>query len=419
MRISALTTIVALAVASPAGAATDPYIDRQWGLARIGAPEAWSVGKGDGATIAIVDTGVDRSHVDLKGNIVPGYDFVDGDSDPSDENGHGTHVAGIAAAVAGNGHGVAGVAPEAKIMPIRVLDADGYGYASDIDEGVRWAVAHGADVVNMSLGDNVVVENLMGGTLADTVDYAWSKGVVPVISAGNDEFFRTELRAAKTLLVTATTRTDAKASYATSVGFAPWGIAAPGGDNSEGIEDTVFSTYWSTSKPNAYGWGQGTSMAAPHVAGGAAVLRGLGLSPQATVDRLLDTAKDIGASGDDFTFGHGRVDVAAAIAGLKKPSVDAPKVGSKNEGTTDDDNNDTASDGRSNEPRATADGDEAEPSSKPAADAQLSPSPSPPVRAAVADEPDGSNAVPYVFFGGLFATATGALIALRRLRMAR
>ena len=313
-------TVVAVLVAAPfAAASQDPYSERQWALDRVRAEKAWSIGgKGKGVTIAIVDSGVDLAHEDLKGAFVDGRDFVDDDADASDEHGHGTHVAGIAAARANNGVGVAGVAPEAKIMPVRVLNDEGSGTGADVDAGIRWAADHGADVINLSLSDgDVVIESLFGDSLNASLDYAWSKGAVPVVVSGNDGFFRTQLASANALMVTATGPDDTKPGYANSVGFAKWAIAAPGG-TSESQRSMVFSTLWTASGKTNYGWAYGTSMAAPHVAGAAAILRGLGLSPQQTVDRLLSTARDIGNAGRDNTYGSGLLDVAAAASGIRR-----------------------------------------------------------------------------------------------------
>ena len=333
---SACLACALVAVLTPAASAVtgDQFEDALWGMRKIHAEGAWSAGTGKGVTVAIVDSGVDPNHEDLRANIVQGWDFVDKDGDPRDEEGHGTHVAGIVAAVAHNHLGVSGVAPDAKIMPVRVLDSDGAGSIDDIEAGVHWAVDHGAKVVNLSLGAEVLVEFLSGGTLTDAVDYAWSKGAVSVISAGNDGLFRAELRKAKAIIVTATTPDDRQASYATGVGFAQWGMAAPGGTDDGGEKNMILSTFWEKDGRRRYAYQMGTSMAAPHVAGAAAILRGMGLSPQQTVDRLLSTAKDLGGSGRDSTFGSGRLDVEAATRGGPGTTGEPGKPGSSAVGSS-------------------------------------------------------------------------------------
>jgi serine protease len=317
----------ALSGASPrAHASDDTYASRQWALRRVGAESAWATGRGKGAVVAVIDSGIDLRHEDLKGSFVPGYDFVDDDSDPSDAFGHGTHVAGIAAARANNETGIAGVAPDVKVMPLRVLDDTGNGTTAGVTAAIRWAIDHGADVINLSLSDGVTILNLFGSPLTNALNYAWSRGVIPVIASGNDSSFRTQLRSANALIVTATGPDDGLAPYANDIGFADWGIAAPGGTGESGKASMVYSTIWDSQGRTRYGWGMGTSMAAPHVAGAAAILRGLGLSPQETVNRLLSTAKDLGRGGYDSTYGAGRLDVAAAVKGLgpkKTPTVAA------------------------------------------------------------------------------------------------
>lgn len=409
---TALVLVLLGFLAPHANASGDQYTGALWGIRKVRAEAAWGAGTGSGVTIAIVDSGVDRSHEDLRANVVDGHDFVDNDSDPSDEVGHGTHVAGIAAAVANNGVGVAGVAPNAKIMPVRVLDEEGVGSLSQIEEGVRWAVTHGADVVNLSLSADVVTEFLTGGTLTDAVNFAWSRGVIPVISAGNDQLFRSELRRAKAIVVTATTPDDRKAYYATGVGLAPWGIAAPGGTNDGGEKNMIFSTWWDPDGRN-YAYAMGTSMATPHVAGAAALLRSMGLSPQQTVDRLLQTAKDLGSRGQDSTFGYGRLDVAAAAQGGSQgpPGQD----GSSAEGAS-----------ATGVPGSSADGTRgvsgerparrgvittSTPSGEPSPSAPVSPTRSP---AAEVEEDEGIGPLPFILGGvGAAAVAVGAFLYLR------
>jgi serine protease len=150
--------------------------------------------------------------------------------------------------------------------------------------------------------------------MSSACDYAWSKGSICVVSAGNQQFFRTDYQDAHAIIVTATGPDDSKASYATGDGLAPWGLAAPGGTDTDGTASEIVSTYWSQAHGDGYAYAMGTSMAAPHVSGAAAILRGLGLTPQETVDRLLQTATNIGSS---LTFGHGLLNIAAAVDGLR------------------------------------------------------------------------------------------------------
>jgi serine protease len=302
-----------------AGAADDPGRPDQWALDRIGAVHP---GDGRGITVAVVDSGVDLQHADLRDRIVGGIDLVDDDAIAQDGNGHGTHVAGIIAAVSGNGVGIRGVAPGASIMPIRVLDAEGAGTVDDVVAGIRWAVANGADVINLSLSEDA--QAVLGPSLSDAVREAWNAGVVPVIAAGNQYVLGSGFADEPALVVAATTRDDGKPSYSSSVGSAQWGIAAPGGEQPMlGESGAILSTYWVEGEADQYAYDCGTSMAAPHVAGAVAVLLSLGLSPQQAVDRLLATARDIGAAGRDSTFGVGLLDLAAATDGID-PANETP-----------------------------------------------------------------------------------------------
>src|SRR3954464_8234556 len=189
-RSLAFLACLLLCLAIPATAsAADPLRPQQWGLDMINADAAHSTSTGSGVVVAVVDTGVLASHEDLQGQLVPGRDFVQSPNDdtPQDENGHGTHVSGIVAAAAHNGKGIEGVAPGAKVMPIRVLDANGEGEGDVVAKGIDYAVAHGADVINLSLGSDAI-GTIIGGDekFTQAVQNALNHGVVVIAAAGND-----------------------------------------------------------------------------------------------------------------------------------------------------------------------------------------------------------------------------------------
>ena len=336
-----LALFVSTTQASGGPAANDPVFTQglQWGLERIGAPQAWAVGRGAGITIAVVDSGIDLTHEDLASKIVAQVSCVGAAGDPGkckgsaqDDNGHGTHVAGIAAAVTNNGRGIAGVAPDAKLMAVRVLQnscttsgCSATGTAADVAAGIRWATDHGANIINLSLGGGTL-ENALGGcSFCSAIDYAWSKGVIAVIAAGNDSLLPAGFGNEPAIVVTATTRDNTRASYsnATSgiLGSTRWPLAAPGGEGETtpsdcatgGTPKGILSTYWISGHHNEYACLAGTSMAAPHVSGAMALLLGTGLKPQAAIDRLIATAKDLGAPGRDPDFGFGLIDVSKAM----------------------------------------------------------------------------------------------------------
>ncbi|MDQ1439603.1 MAG: hypothetical protein QOK43_3232 [Acidimicrobiaceae bacterium] len=319
-------TLLLVAPGPARATVNDPGLCRQWALPAIGAPDAWATGTGAGTTIAVVDTGVDLQHEDLQTKVVAGANFVDSNRPPQDDVGHGSHVAGIAGAATNNGHGVAGVAPDARIMPVKVFDASGHTTTDtngkgSVEAGIEYAADHGATVINLSLGDTGALA-VLGPSFATAINDAWNKGSVVVVAAGNsgdpNSSFITSsnFRNEPAVVVTALKRDGTKATYASTVGAAKWGLAAPGGAGDGPPDDNVLSTWWASGQRNSYALAAGTSMAAPQVAGAAAILRSLGLSPQQTVDRLLATARDIGDKGDDTTYGHGALDLKAAVAGL-------------------------------------------------------------------------------------------------------
>jgi subtilisin family serine protease len=312
------------------GAVNDPLYSHQWALDQINAPQAWARGaRGALTTIAVVDTGVDLAHPDLKAKLVAGRDFVAGKTDcppgPQDQNGHGTHVAGIAAAVTNNGIGVAGVAPAAKIMPVRVLDADGSGSSEDVVAGIRWAADHGAKVINLSLGELPIVGQLepINEDIEAAITHVWNKGALVVAAAGNDSFPLCSYPsfADRAVCVGATDRRGLPTYYSnfpnnkTMLGF-----RAPGGVGSVFCEDDedIWSTVWPGSDYDCRGSGllsgydtlAGTSMASPQVAGVAALLFGKGLTNAQIVARLKRTSSNHGSY--DPVMGYGIVDANAA-----------------------------------------------------------------------------------------------------------
>ncbi|HEV2087776.1 MAG TPA: S8 family serine peptidase [Cryptosporangiaceae bacterium] len=320
----------------------DPLYARQWGPQQVNAAQAWATSTGAGAVIAVVDSGVDLSHPDLGGKLVAGATFVgcadsgpcgDGDwgsgIDAGAPDPHGTHVSGIAAAATGNGVGIAGVARDASIMPVKVLGEEG-GSFEEVAAGIRWATDHGADVINMSLGALPGVQALeitgLISEAAEAIDYANRKGVVVVAAAGNEAapLCASPSFANGALCVGATDRLEAKAWYSNlTVKPDLMAVAAPGGQGLVYCAEDVVSTvaggtegFCGRNTPG-YDFYAGTSMATPHVAGVAALLKAQGRSNTETYDVLADTARTPGVqTRGTYTaaYGYGIVDAAAAVA---------------------------------------------------------------------------------------------------------
>ena len=336
---AAVTVVAALAASAVAAAAVggDPGLPQQWGLNQVGAPSAWADGAviGAGVPIAVIDTGADLGHEDLRDRIIASVTCVDTGGDPAackgpgaDIEGHGSHVAGIAAASA-NSVGISGVAPGASIVAIQVFKRDVQGRyttsGNDVNAGIRWVLRNvaGKGAVNLSLGGNFVVTNVFGGaSFADGIEEAWAAGWLPVLASGNEEVLglgSSNYGALNALVVGATGPKDEVASYSSPTGNAKWALVAPGGDASGECAPAtcVLSTY----RGGGYALMQGTSQATPHVAGAAALLMGAGLSNRQTVDRLLETANAKVVCGSRC---RGRLDVARAAAGLAPAGGRAP-----------------------------------------------------------------------------------------------
>ena len=315
--LGTLVAVVLLLGPLPTNASTnDPLLGRQWGLSQIHAEEAWATSKGAGIKIAVIDSGVDMQHPDLAGKVIPGPDYVNNDADPQDDHNHGTHVSGIAAATMGNGEGIAGVAPDSKILAIKVLGADGSGSGQDVAEAIKYAADQKAEVINLSLGNRLDFL-LHDATIDKVIDYAYKQGVVVVVAAGNSGVPFTDPATANiTLVVGATNKSDEKASYSQS--GAGVRIYAPGGQG-VGICDQD-PDIWSSVRRGKGGCGQsnysqfrGTSMATPHVAGVAALVRAANasLTAKQVMDLLLSTADTVGV------LGLKRVNAAKAVAAAK------------------------------------------------------------------------------------------------------
>lgn len=298
---------------------SDPLMSAQWWLAAAGIPAAWSLSGGQGVTVAVVDSGVDLHHPDLAANLVPGWDAVDHDDVPQDLNGHGTHVAGIVAAAA-NEIGTVGAAPQASIMPIRVLDANGAGSDAAIAEGIRWAVDNGADIINLSLGQAGLMGRLSkGGDINKAIREATAAGVIVVAAAGNEGQAGQQYRiGVDAVVVNASDHSGAIAEFS-NVGDVR-AITAPG----VGIYSTspqAPSTLWPEGT-QGFASLDGTSMATPIVSGVLALALSSGMAPQAALDAVFATANP--GTGDPL-LGAGIVDAGAAL-GVTAPVALATPV---------------------------------------------------------------------------------------------
>ncbi|WP_347108221.1 S8 family serine peptidase [Paenarthrobacter sp. S56] len=358
----------------------DSYFNEQWDLwesqGGLRTTGAWDYTHGEGVVVAVVDTGITR-HPDLDANVLPGYDMIanaadarDGDGrdpDPTDmgdwasaneceagspaqnSSWHGTHVAGTIAAIANNNRGISGVAPGAKILPVRAMTFCG-GYTSDIADSIVWAAGgvvsgvpvnpNPAKVINLSLGG----VRACSATYQNAINYAHNAGAVVVVAAGNSNRPAADVSPANcqnVISVAAGTRAGARAPYS-NYGSAV-DVTAPGGDMTTASADGILSTFnYGTTTPTdpAYAFMQGTSMAAPHVSGLAALLfsaEGSSLTPDALKQQLKDTARPL-PGGCTGGCGAGLVDATAALVayGGNLPVTPAPVVFRDLDGTSKD-----------------------------------------------------------------------------------
>lgn len=295
--------------------ANDAQLSTQWNLFQIRVaslspdePSAWDYTVGSkNLIIAILSTGVDYDHPDLAGKLLPGYDFVNNDNDPSEDGyGMGTMEAGIAAAASNNQVGIAGVSWGARILPVKVLNAQGVGTYTNIIRGIFWAVDHGAKILNMSFAGY----SPPSAAMQEAINYAIKKRVLPVAAAGNkgnDPVIRTPYPAALEDVL-AVTATDQHNSRLTSAGYGPFvDIAAPGED--------IYGPYWQSDMGRGYALGLGTEFAAPHVSGVAALIWSMNptLMPLEVADMIKKTGQDLGPSGPDQYYGYGLVDAETAV----------------------------------------------------------------------------------------------------------
>jgi len=289
------------ATAHAVATTNDPYFTSgaQWYLNKIGAPAAWDISTGsNNVRVAVVDSGVLASHPDLAGKVLPGYDFVNNDSDPSDDNGHGTAVAGLIAAATNNQLGMAGLGWSTSVVPVKALDAAGSGSYSGIANSIIWAADQGVKVINLSLGGTT-----SSRTLQDAVNYAWNRQIVVIAAAGNNgnstAFY--PAACANVVAVSATNSTDTRPSWSNYGSYVD--LSAPGAG--------ILTLQGAGSYAN---W-DGTSFSSPIVAGATALMIAAnpGLSNSSTVSLLLGNCDDIGNSGYDIYYGNGRLNAARAV----------------------------------------------------------------------------------------------------------
>lgn len=277
----------------------DLFAPHQWNLPITQTIEGWEISKGnDNIIIAVLDTGADLDHTDLQGRLVDGLNIIRPEQAPTDDVGHGTHVTGVISATVNNLEGVAGMTWYDKVMPIKVLDESGAGTTYSVAQGIIWATDHGAKVINMSLGNYAQAE-----FLHDAVRYAFDHDVVLIAASGNDNTAQPGYPAAypEVFAVAATDNLEERAPFSNYGDYID--VAAPG--------VSIASTY----PDNQYAALSGTSMASPHVAALAALIRSVNplLKNTEVMNIMRNTAVDLGTPGKDDQFGYGRINVKQAL----------------------------------------------------------------------------------------------------------
>jgi thermitase len=275
------------------------YQKYQWNLPIIETPQGWQVNRGaSDVVVAIVDTGVDLNHPDLKDHLVAGTNIIDQKAAPNDDVGHGTHVAGVISAVVNNNIGVAGITWFNKVMPVKALDKSGAGSTYSVSQGIIWATDHGAKVINMSLGNYAD-----SSFLHDAITYAFNHDVVLIAASGNDNTEQPGYPAAypEVFAVAASDSNNKKAPFSNYGDYID--VTAPG--------VSIASTY----PNNQYAALSGTSMASPHVTALAALIRSTNPSLKNTevYEIMRTSARDLGSPGKDKYFGYGLIDVVQAV----------------------------------------------------------------------------------------------------------